>query len=70
MKALIALFQPLYNAIYQRCSRSFDRILDGAERREIHDDADYMADAEWAMSEQKLRGSRIASGPPASPYSC
>ena len=60
MKALIALFQPLYNAIYQRCSRSFDRILDGAERREIHDDADYMADAEWAMSEQKLRGSRIA----------
>ncbi len=64
MKALFlriaALFQPAYNALYQRASRTFDRILDGVERKEIHDDSDYMADAEWAMSEQKLRGSRIA----------
>lgn len=57
---LAALFQPAYNALYQRASRTFDRILDGVERKEIHDDSDYMADAEWAMSEQKLRGSRIA----------
>ena len=41
-------------------SAVFDRILDGVEKREIHDDADYLADAEWAMAEQKLRGSRIA----------
>ncbi len=64
MKALFlriaAAFQPAYNALYQRASRTFDRILDGAEKKDIHDDADYMADAEWAMSEQKLRGSRIA----------
>lgn len=64
MKAIFlriaALFQPAYNALYQRASRTFDRILDGVERKEIHDDSDYMADAEWAMSEQKLRGSRIA----------
>ncbi len=60
MKSLIPLLQRLYDPLYQRCSRLFDRVLDGAERREIHDDSDYMADAEWAMSEQKLRGSRIA----------
>ena len=64
MKALFlriaALFQPAYNALYQRASRTFDRILDGVEKKGIHDDSDYMADAEWAMSEQKLRGSRIA----------
>lgn len=60
MKALIAVFQPLYAAFYRRCSRTFDRILDGAERKEIHDDADYTADAEWVIAEQKLRGSRIA----------
>ena len=60
MKKLLALLQRTYAALYQRASRAFDRILDGAEKKEIHDDADYMADAEWAMAEQKLRGSRIA----------
>ncbi len=60
MKKLFALLRPAYDAIYQRASRTFDRILDGAEKKEIHDDADYLADAEWAISEQKLRGSRIA----------
>ncbi len=60
MKKLLALLRPAYDAIYQRASRTFDRILDGAEKKEIHDDADYLADAEWAISEQKLRGSRIA----------
>lgn len=60
VKALIAPLKRLYDAVYQFGSRLFDRVLDGVERREIHDDGDYMADAEWAISEQKLRGSRIA----------
>jgi adhesin transport system membrane fusion protein len=64
MKAILlrlaALFQPAYDALYRRASHTFDRVLDGVEKKDIHDDADYMADAEWAMSEQKLRGSRIA----------
>lgn len=60
LNRLLAILQPAYSAIYQRASGTFDRILDGAEKREIHDDADYLADAEWAMSEQKLRGSRVA----------
>jgi len=60
MKRIFGPLCALYDAIYQRASRTFDRLLDGAEKREIHDDGDYMADAEWAISEQKLRGSRIA----------
>jgi membrane fusion protein, adhesin transport system len=60
LNRLLAILQPAYNAVYQRASGTFDRVLDGAEKREIHDDADYLADAEWAMSEQKLRGSRVA----------
>jgi membrane fusion protein, adhesin transport system len=60
LNRLLAILQPAYSAIYQRASSTFDRVLDGAEKREIHDDADYLADAEWAMSEQKLRGSRVA----------
>ena len=60
LNRLLAILQPAYSVIYQRASSTFDRVLDGAEKREIHDDADYLADAEWAMSEQKLRGSRVA----------
>lgn len=60
LKALLGVFRPFYDALYRKASSTFDRILDGAEKREIHDDADYLADAEWAMAEQKLRGSRIA----------
>lgn len=60
LKSLFGVFRPLYDAVYRKASTTFDRILDGAEKREIHDDADYLADAEWAMAEQKLRGSRIA----------
>jgi membrane fusion protein, adhesin transport system len=60
LNRLLAILQPAYNAVYRRASGTFDRVLDGAEKREIHDDADYLADAEWAMSEQKLRGSRVA----------
>lgn len=59
-KALLSLFRPAYDTVYRKASSTFDRILDGVEKREIHDDADYLADAEWAMAEQKLRGSRIA----------
>lgn len=60
LKALLGVVRPFYDAVYRKASSTFDRILDGAEKREIHDDADYLADAEWAMAEQKLRGSRIA----------
>ena len=60
LKSLLGVFRPFYDAVYRKVSATFDRILDGAEKREIHDDADYLADAEWAMAEQKLRGSRIA----------
>ncbi len=60
MRLVPAFLRPAYDALYQRASRGFDRILDGVEKREIHDDSDYLADAEWAMAEQKLRGSRIA----------
>lgn len=60
MRLVPAFLRPAYDALYQRASRGFDRILDGVEKREIHNDADYLADAEWAMAEQKLRGSRIA----------
>lgn len=60
LKSLLGVFRPFYDAVYRKASATFDRILDGAEKREIHDDADYLADTEWAMAEQKLRGSRIA----------
>ena len=59
MRLIPAFLRPACDALYQRASRGFDRILDGVEKREIHDDSDYLADAEWAMAEQKLRGSRI-----------
>ncbi|GEC95040.1 HlyD family type I secretion periplasmic adaptor subunit [Zoogloea ramigera] len=60
MRLVPTFLRPACDALYQRASRGFDRILDGVEKREIHDDSDYLADAEWAMAEQKLRGSRIA----------
>ncbi|NTV09459.1 MAG: HlyD family type I secretion periplasmic adaptor subunit [Zoogloea sp.] len=50
----------LWQRAHDRTSRFFDRLLEGAERNDLHDDSDFMADAEWAMAEQKLRGSRVA----------
>ena len=59
MKLIPSFLRPACDALYQRASRGFDRLLDGVGKRDLHDDADYLADAEWAMAEQKLRGSRI-----------
>ena len=59
MKLIPSFLRPACDALYQRASRGFDRLLDGVGERDLHDDADYLADAEWAMAEQKLRGSRI-----------
>jgi hypothetical protein len=53
MRLVPAFLRPAYDALYQRASRGFDRILDGVEKREIHNDADYLADAEWAPGASK-----------------
>jgi adhesin transport system membrane fusion protein len=50
----------LLAALRRRSSKALDRLLDGVDQRDIHDDGDYLADAEWAISEGQLRGSRVA----------
>ena len=47
-------------SLYNIFSRCFDRLMDGAERGQVHDDQDFDADSAWAMREQKPRGARIA----------
>lgn len=46
--------------LYERISTFFDRLMDRAERKELHDDEDFVADAEWVLHEQSPRGARIA----------
>lgn len=43
-----------------RLSAMYDKAMDYAERNEIHDDNDFIADANWAMAEQSPRGARTA----------
>lgn len=45
---------------YDRLSRAFDRLMEGVERGALHDDSDFEADASWAISEQRVRGARLA----------
>lgn len=45
---------------YCRISAFFDRIMDRAEREGLHDEEDFIADAEWVIREQTPRGARIA----------
>ena len=45
--------------LYARLSALYDRLMDRAERDQLHDDADFIADAEWVISEQSPRGARI-----------
>ena len=43
-----------------RLSATYDKAMDYAERNEIHDDNDFIADANWVMAEQSPRGARFA----------
>lgn len=43
-----------------KISSSYDKAMDYAERNEIHDDEDFVADANWMLAEQSPRGARIA----------
>lgn len=45
---------------YATLSRVYDRVMDRAERDQLHDEADFIADAEWVISEQTPRGAKIA----------
>lgn len=45
--------------LYARLSAVYDRLMDRAERDQLHDDSDFIADAEWVISEQSPRGARI-----------
>ena len=40
-------------------SKLLDRLMDGADRREEHDDSDFKADAEWAMGQTNIRSARL-----------
>ena len=44
--------------IYARLSAFYDRLMDRAERDQLHDESDFLADAEWVISEQSPRGAR------------
>jgi membrane fusion protein, adhesin transport system len=40
-------------------SKLLDRLMDGADRREEHDDSDFKGDAEWAMGQTNIRSARL-----------
>ncbi|MBS1210992.1 MAG: HlyD family type secretion periplasmic adaptor subunit [Proteobacteria bacterium] len=46
--------------LFARLSAKYDQIMDYAERNEIHEDTDFVADADWSMAEQSPRGARAA----------
>ena len=45
---------------FARLSALYDRVMNYAERHEIHEETDFIADADWAISEQRPRGARAA----------
>ncbi|MEC5397916.1 HlyD family type I secretion periplasmic adaptor subunit [Uliginosibacterium sp. H1] len=55
-----AHFDRFFDRLYARFSPAFDRLMDGVEKSELHDDTDFERDAEWAMHEQRQRGARAA----------
>ncbi|MDQ8020619.1 MAG: HlyD family type I secretion periplasmic adaptor subunit [Moraxellaceae bacterium] len=55
-----AHFDRFFDRLYARFSPAFDRLMDGVEKSELHDDTDFERDADWAMHEQRQRGARAA----------
>ncbi|MCX9157100.1 HlyD family type I secretion periplasmic adaptor subunit [Niveibacterium sp. 24ML] len=45
---------------FQKTTRILDRLLLRVSTRDLHDDADFLADADWAIAEQTPRGARLA----------
>lgn len=45
---------------FRRTTRALDALLRIASRRDLHDDADFLSDADWAIAEQTPRGARLA----------
>lgn len=43
----------------QKLTALYDDVMDRVERRHVHDDADFEADADWAIGEQTPRGARV-----------
>lgn len=57
---LMAWGRRLWQRAFSLTSGAFDRLLVVAGRRDLHDDADFLADADWAIGEQTPRGARLA----------
>ncbi|MDP5241429.1 HlyD family type I secretion periplasmic adaptor subunit [Uliginosibacterium sp. 31-16] len=45
---------------FARLSALYDCVMNYAERHEIHEETDFIADADWAIGEQRPRGARAA----------
>ncbi|GAB2881234.1 HlyD family type I secretion periplasmic adaptor subunit [Uliginosibacterium flavum] len=46
--------------LFARLSSLYNRAMDYIERDELHEESDFIADADWAISEQSPRGARAA----------
>lgn len=46
--------------VIARLSAFYDKMMDYAERHEIHEDSDFVADADWSIHERSPRGARTA----------
>lgn len=49
-----------FRSLLSRSSALYDRLMNYAERREIHAAEDFLADADWLIDEQSPRGARVA----------
>ncbi|MEN3112627.1 HlyD family type I secretion periplasmic adaptor subunit [Uliginosibacterium paludis] len=50
----------VFRTLLASASALYDKAMNYAERREIHSDDDFAADAEWLIDEQSPRGARVA----------
>ncbi|QSI78360.1 MULTISPECIES: HlyD family type I secretion periplasmic adaptor subunit [Niveibacterium] len=55
-----ALLQRAGQWSFRKTTGALDRLLLFASKRDLHDDADFLADADWAIAEQTPRGARLA----------
>lgn len=48
-----------FAGVHKAFSKTFDRLLDGAEKNEQHHEHDFHQDAEWAVGQSQARGARV-----------
>jgi len=49
-----------WHGVFRRSTGAVDRLLKVAGQRDLHDESDFIADADWAIAGQTPRGARLA----------